>query len=280
MSTSDEEAINQLLEDFHIAETRDTTTTSSTRIANRWRPIAKRAINSILNLQTKKAALEEQITLLRSESDGWREQYDRTEAHSSRLSQQLRNAGLVPLPGRSSSRGRSLSRPGGLRRRPSDPNQRVHFAHNESSSSGTNGQLGERQSRSYHLSADQLRRDRAAPRANGEETRDEFLGRKKREFHAERDRLARRFNPHLRGPSNVQFPGFQPFPGAGMPRPPTAAPAPPAPMPVPHDIPCPYDPLRRPQDVPPRQDALPPELYPYVMSGGTRDIFGRVHSRR
>ncbi|XWW98253.1 hypothetical protein V2A60_006250 [Cordyceps javanica] len=73
---------------------------------------------------------------------------------------------------------------------------------------------GDRQPSPYHLSSDQLR-DRSS-------SDPELLARKKREYRAEHDRLAQRFDPHSRGPSNVHYPetvlpGVPPGVQTGMP---------------------------------------------------------------
>lgn len=277
-----ETRLSQLLDDFHSTES-ETSLDSHDR-ANKWQAMARRAVDAVISAQgdinrSKRdaAALEGRLTHLRSESDGWRQRYGDTEAYASHLSQQLRDAGMVPLTIRSSrgrsgsrprsqSRERSSSRRGGMRRRGSNATAHVHWEDSARTASGEARVGAERQSRAYHMSPEELRQDRA--RRAEQEAREEFSTRKKNEFLEERDRLAQRFNRSSRGPSNVCFERVPWAPGPGMH--PAGAPPPISR----HEMPLPPDPLSNPGAIPPRADALPPEAFNFVMTGG-RDMFGR-----
>ncbi|KAJ6782192.1 hypothetical protein PWT90_03697 [Aphanocladium album] len=285
---------NRLLESLSLAE-RFESTSSSYR---RWRDLAQEATSALTDVRKELDSAKSEIELLKDELRS-------SIANSNRLSNQLQDLGSgnrgrtsrcssfhaerERSQSRSRSRAteRSTSRPGGMRRRSSSGGRNVHFqspdpASARRSGDGRHESIGanmgrERRPRGYHLTAEELRRRAEA------EAKARFNEERMDEFCKERDRMDERFELKKRGAPNVQVRGTRRwvrgdvFGGRPHGQHPPPPPPPPPPIPgTPHDIPSPGDPLAHPELMKPRRNALPTELFDFVMRGGRdRDVFGR-----
>lgn len=293
--TLDEQEINLLLDELGLAEKYESSPNSS----RRWKPLARRATAALLELKGELEQERKLVSVLKADIALWSAKFHSADEHVNRLSEQLQSVGQEPR-GRASystafngdrgrthakSRERGTSRPGGMRRRSSSGGLNVRFrdldtgsshATDDSRRASVGANVGrERPSRGYHITAEELRR-RAEADKNAQ-----FIAQKKEEFREERDRLSKRFDKKERKASNVHFDPFNRFrmpqtpPHTGTPHPPPPPPPPPPPHPgMMHHIPSPGDPLAHPELMTPRQDALPPELYDFILRGG-HDVFGR-----
>lgn len=265
---ADGEEVFRLLERLHSGPRIDTSW--------EWKKLGKEAEGMIQTLQKEMWNLSKALADERSVTRNLKAELQALGARSRSREGRSRTRAS---PGRSSLRspsGATAHPSPATERRGSDPSRHVHFA--DTTPSPEPSRSHERTRRQYHLSSEELRgRNRSEAEARA-------TARQKREYCAERDRLADRFNRHTRGPPNVvRIPEAAPrMHIPGWPRPPSSSPPhpphPPPPMhpgvpPPPHMFdfpPPPLDPLAfgAAAEIPRRPGGMTNMMEDFLMHGG------------